>query len=61
MHRTKMEARALHPIWGPLGIKIGLGNPAALLLNGFWGIYVLRKAGFNYEGYLNGGFIFGAI
>jgi len=25
------------------------------------GLYVLKKVGFNYEGYANAGFIFGAI
>lgn len=59
----KRKLGAFIPVGVSLGINIMLGNSAALTIEaGFrCGIYVLRKAGFNYEGYLNGGFIFGAI
>ncbi len=51
----------------PVGIAVGtnikLGESAAFTVEaGFrCGFYYLRKGGFNYEGYANAGFIFGAI
>ncbi len=62
-HIYKRKLGAFIPVGISLGINIMLGKSAALTIEaGFrCGIYVLRKAGFNYEGYLNGGFIFGAI
>lgn len=51
------------PIGLVIGINVKLGESAAFTLEaGFrCGLFVLTKTGFNYEGYANAGFIFGAI
>ena len=51
------------PIGIALGINIKIASNTAITLEGGFrcGIYYLRHGGFNYEGYANAGFIFGAI
>jgi hypothetical protein len=51
------------PIGIALGININLASNVAMTLEGGFrfGFYHLRNSGFNYEGYANAGFIFGAI
>jgi hypothetical protein len=62
-HIWERRLGAFIPIGIALGTNIMLGSSAAITLEaGFrCGLYILKKAGFNYEGYLNAGFIFGAI
>ena len=51
------------PIGIALGLNIRLGENIALTLEGGFrcGFYVLKNVGFNYEGYMNAGCMFGAI
>lgn len=51
------------PIGIALGTNINLASNVAITLEGGFrcGFYNLRSNGFNYEGYVNAGFIFGAI
>ncbi len=51
------------PVGMALGLNIALGESAAFMIEGGFrcGLYVLTNAGFNYEGYGNMGFIFGAF
>jgi hypothetical protein len=51
------------PIGIAIGININLSSNAAITLEGGFrcGFYQLRNGGFNYEGYANAGFIFGAM
>jgi hypothetical protein len=51
------------PIGVAMGVNIRLGENAAMTVEaGFrCGFYFLRNGGFNYEGYGNAGFIFGAM
>jgi hypothetical protein len=62
-HIYEQKLGAFIPVGISLGTNIMLGKSAALTIEaGFrCGLYIFRKTGFNYEGYLNGGFIFGAI
>jgi hypothetical protein len=51
------------PVGMALGLNIALGESASFMIEGGFrcGLYVLTNAGFNYEGYGNMGFVFGAF
>lgn len=51
------------PIGAALGANIRLAESASMTVEGGFrcGLYYLTKTGFDYEGYLNAGFVFGAI
>jgi len=62
-HVWKRKFGVFIPVGIALGVNIRLAESAALTLEaGFrCAFYFLRNGGFNYEGYANAGFIFGAI
>ncbi len=62
-HVWKRKFGVFIPVGIALGVNIRLGENAALTLEGGFrcGFYYLRNGGFNYEGYANAGFIFGAM
>ncbi|MBP7738477.1 MAG: hypothetical protein KA369_21060 [Spirochaetes bacterium] len=51
------------PVGIAMGVNIRLSENAAITVEGGFrcGFYFIRNGGFNYEGYANAGFIFGAI
>ncbi|HOT44788.1 MAG TPA: hypothetical protein PLM53_03065 [Spirochaetota bacterium] len=62
-HVWKRKFGVFIPLGVAMGINIRMGENAALTVEGGFrcGLYYLRNAGFNYEGYGNAGFIFGAM
>lgn len=62
-HVWKRKFGVFIPVGIAMGINIRLGENAALTAEGGFrcGLYYLRNAGFNYEGYGSAGFIFGAM